>query len=58
MVNNFLTKQGYVPVTLKKAEKAIHLEVVAPGFEKTDFKVNVDSNVLTISAERKNEENR
>ena len=34
------------------------LEVVAPGFEKTDFKVNVDGNVLTISAEKTRDENR
>ncbi len=55
---NFLTKQGYVPVNIKQIENGYSLEVVAPGFEKTDFKVNVDGNVLTISAERKSEENR
>jgi HSP20 family protein len=55
---NYLTKQGYVPVNIKEVENSYSLDVVAPGFEKTDFKVNVDSNVLTISAERKNEENR
>jgi HSP20 family protein len=32
--------------------------VIAPGFEKTDFKVNVDNNVLTVSAERKAQEKR
>ena len=55
---NFLTKQGYVPVNIKEIENGFSLEVVAPGIEKTDFKVNVDGNVLTISAERKAEENR
>jgi HSP20 family protein len=29
--------------------------VVAPGFEKTDFKVNIDQDVLTVSAEKKEE---
>jgi len=29
---------------------------VAPGFEKNDFKVNVDANILTVSAEKKTEE--
>ncbi len=29
------------------------LEVIAPGFEKQDFKVNLDQDVLTISAEKK-----
>jgi HSP20 family protein len=53
---NFLTKQGYVPVNIKETVDGYTLEVVAPGFEKTDFKVNLDNNVLTISAEKKSEE--
>ena len=53
---NFLTKQGYVPVNIKETGNGYSLEVVAPGFEKTDFKVNIDNNVLTISAEKKSEE--
>lgn len=53
---NFLTKQGHVPVNIKEIENGYLLEVIAPGFEKTDFKVNVDSNLLTISVERKDEE--
>jgi HSP20 family protein len=55
---NFLTKQGHVPVNIKEVVNGYSLEVIAPGFEKTDFKVNIDSNVLTGSAERKIEENR
>lgn len=55
---NYLTKQGYVPVNIHEIENGYSLEVVAPGFEKTDFKVNVDGNILTISAEKKKEENR
>jgi HSP20 family protein len=53
---NFLTKQGYVPVNIKESRNGYTLEIVAPGFEKTDFKVNIDNNVLTISAEKKSEE--
>jgi len=53
---NFLTKQGYVPVNINEVENGYLLEVIAPGFEKSDFKVNLDNNVLTISAERKLEE--
>ena len=53
---NFLTKQGYVPVNIKEVSSGYILDVVAPGFEKTDFKVNIDSNVLTVSAEKKSEE--
>lgn len=47
---------GYhVPVNIRESEKAYLLEVVAPGLEKTDFKVNVDQNLLTISGEKKTE---
>ena len=30
---------------------------MAPGFEKTDFIINLDQNLLTISAEKKDEVN-
>ncbi len=33
------------------------LEVAAPGLTKEDFKINVDNDLLTISAEKKNETN-
>ncbi len=66
-VDNFLTElpsvfkhdfngsiaKGSVPVNVKETEKAYQLEVVAPGFEKTDFNVNLDQNLLTISADKK-----
>ena len=55
---NFLTKQGYVPVNINEIDSGYTVDVIAPGFEKTDFKVNIDNNVLTISAERKTEEKR
>ena len=29
--------------------------MVAPGFEKNDFNVNIDKSILTVSAEKKNE---
>ena len=45
--------KGYVPVNVKETENGYQLEVVAPGFEKADFKVNVDDKLLTISAEKK-----
>lgn len=53
---NSLTKQGYVPVNIKETEKGYLLDVVAPGFEKADFKINLDGNVLTIGVEKKTEE--
>ncbi|MBS1621936.1 MAG: Hsp20/alpha crystallin family protein [Bacteroidetes bacterium] len=47
--------KGFIPVNIKETEKNYSLEVVAPGFEKADFNVNLDQNILTISAEKKNE---
>lgn len=50
-----LSKQGYAPVNIKETATGYILEVVAPGFEKGDFKVNLDGSILTIAAERKAE---
>ena len=47
--------KGNAPVNIKENEKSYSVEVVAPGFEKNDFKINIDQDVLTISAEKKNE---
>lgn len=48
-------RKGTVPVNVKEIENGFILEVIAPGFEKSDFKVNLDSNLLTISADKKTE---
>ena len=45
----------FVPVNIKETGDAYILDVVAPGMEKADFKVNVEKNLLTISAEKKAE---
>ncbi len=47
--------KGLIPVNVKETEKEYRMEVVAPGFEKTDFVINLENNLLTISAERKTE---
>ena len=47
--------KGFAPVNITEKETNYNIEVVAPGFEKSDFKVNIEENVLTISAEKKNE---
>jgi len=49
------TAKDFVPVNVKQTEDAYQLEVVAPGFEKNDFNVNIDKSILTISGEKKNE---
>ena len=42
-----------VPVNIKETNETYQLDVVAPGREKSDFKINVENNMLTISAEMK-----
>jgi HSP20 family protein len=48
-------RQG-VPVNIKETEVEYKLEVIAPGFRKEDFKINLDNNTLTVSVERKAQE--
>jgi HSP20 family protein len=48
-------RKGFVPVNVKETANSYLMEVVAPGFEKTDFKVNIDQQLLTIEAEKKEE---
>ena len=43
------------PVNIHETKDAYTLDVVAPGFEKADFKNNVEAKTLTVSAEKKEE---
>jgi HSP20 family protein len=45
-----------VPVNIKETETDYQLEVVAPGFEKENFKVSLENKILTIEGEKKTEE--
>lgn len=47
-----------VPVNVVQSETGYRMEVVAPGFDKEAFKVEVEQNLLTISAEVKKVEER
>ena len=48
---------GYTPrIDVAETEAAFILEVEAPGLSKDDFKVVAEEGVLTISGERKNNE--
>lgn len=52
----FSTKRTQLPaVNISEDDKHYHVDVVAPGFKKEDFKVNVEDDTLTISAETKQE---
>lgn len=43
---------GFVPVNIKETGNSYSLEIIAPGFNKTDFNIKLDANILTISAEK------
>ena len=44
--------KGHAPVNITENENDYQIEVVAPGYDKTDFKISVENNILTISAEK------
>jgi HSP20 family protein len=46
---------GRTPVNIFENDQQYSLELVAPGFEKADFNVKLEKNLLTISAEKKEE---
>lgn len=54
MYKNGVNQQGkgFAAVNITEKEGNYSIEVIAPGFEKNDFKINVDQNVLTISGEK------
>jgi HSP20 family protein len=44
-------------VNIAENDNAFNIELAVPGLKKEDFKINLDKNVLTIAAEKKNENN-
>ncbi len=50
-------EQTLPAVNIKENNKEFFIDVAAPGFNKADFKVNIEEGVLTISAEKKDEKN-
>ena len=48
-----------IPVNIKQTAQGFNLEIVAPGFNKEDFTVHLEKDLLTISAAQKaREENK
>jgi HSP20 family protein len=47
---------GFIPANIRETADGYQLDLVAPGFDKQDFKVNLDKNILTVSADKKSEE--
>ena len=42
-------------VNIKETENEFFLDVAAPGMDKKDFQINLENDVLTISSEKKSE---
>ncbi len=53
---NNAERKGFAPANVKETDKGYQLELIAPGFEKTDFKISHDQNLLTVSVEKKKED--
>ncbi|AHF14913.1 Hsp20/alpha crystallin family protein [Niabella soli] len=47
--------KGFAPINILEKENEYQIEVVAPGFEKTDFKINLEQNLLSIAVDKKEE---
>ena len=43
------------PVNIHENKDGFHLELVAPGLKKEDFKVNIENGLLTVGYEKKSE---
>ncbi len=53
--SNFSSTNTSLPaVNVKETDDDFSIEVAAPGMKKSDFKVNFNKNVLTISSEKEN----
>ena len=51
--NNHEAEATLPAVNIKENADAFKVEMAVPGFDKKDFKINLDHNVLTISSEKK-----
>jgi len=46
---------GIVPVNIRETDKSYEMELYAPGLNKSDFHLNVEGDMLTVSFEKKME---
>ncbi|MDX2133995.1 MAG: Hsp20/alpha crystallin family protein [Saprospiraceae bacterium] len=54
-MDEFLPSSRVPAVNVVETDKGFRLELVAPGFEKGDFQIALDKNVLTVSAKKESE---
>ena len=52
--DNFLGGSAKTPaVNIAESENQYHIELAVPGLSKEDFKISVEKNILSVSAEKK-----
>jgi len=64
LLNNFMTQEHeterkcrWMPATnITENDEAFQLEIAVPGFNKEDFRINLEKDVLTISSEKEKNE--
>jgi HSP20 family protein len=55
-LQNFSNTNSNLPaVNIKEKDDAFEIEMAAPGFKKEDFKIELNNNLLSISSEKKTE---
>jgi HSP20 family protein len=54
--NSKMGRRSLPSVNIKENEKSYELEMAVPGFNKKDFNISIDNNMLTVSAEKKEEQ--
>jgi HSP20 family protein len=52
----WLSGQNIPAVNVKESDKNFEIELAAPGYNKNDFRVSMEEGVLTISAEREQQD--
>lgn len=55
-LSNFNTGITAPAVNIKETNEAFHLELAIPGMKKSDFDINVENKILTISSEVKTQD--
>ena len=56
LTNNSNTGTTIPAVNIKETADSFEVEMAAPGMTKNDFKIELDSNVLTITSEKQQEQ--
>ena len=56
-LSNFSTTGTSIPaVNIRETKNSYEVEMAAPGMKKNDFKIELDGNMITISAEKTDEQ--